>query len=119
MRSDIRRPGFHLDRAFLARSGVRRREPVEGRLPPGEVPGREGCRPLPLRGGADGVNSAVTADPSWTPLLNTPNFPEYVSGHSAFSMAAATVLDSEATLVTRNTRDFERVPGLKFTDWSK
>ncbi len=44
--------------------------------------------------GGDGVNPAVTANPTWMPLLVTPNFPEYVSGHSAFSMAAATVLDS-------------------------
>ena len=31
-------------------------------------------------------------DPDWTPLLRTPNFPGYVSGHSATSAAAATVL---------------------------
>lgn len=47
-----------------------------------------------IQDGGDGVNPAVTADPTWTPLLVTPNFPEYVSGHSVFSMAAATVLDS-------------------------
>ena len=34
----------------------------------------------------------LRADPSWTPLLVTPNFPTYVSGHSTFSAAAATVL---------------------------
>jgi Leucine-rich repeat (LRR) protein/membrane-associated phospholipid phosphatase len=35
----------------------------------------------------------VTApQPSWTPLLTTPNHPSYVSGHSTFSGAAATVL---------------------------
>jgi hypothetical protein len=39
-------------------------------------------------------NPDVTQDPNWTPLLTTPNFPEYVSGHSTFSAAAATVLDS-------------------------
>ncbi|HVX11566.1 MAG TPA: DUF4214 domain-containing protein [Pirellulales bacterium] len=39
-------------------------------------------------------NPAVTADPTWEPLLTTPNFPEYVSGHSTFSSAAATVLDA-------------------------
>src|SRR5262249_52781997 len=44
--------------------------------------------------GRDGVNPAVAADPTWTPLLTTPNFPEYVSGHSTFSAAAAAVLDS-------------------------
>jgi hypothetical protein len=37
-------------------------------------------------------NPAVTADPTWEPFLTTPNFPEYVSGHSTFSTAAATVL---------------------------
>ena len=39
-------------------------------------------------------NTQVAADPTWTPLLNTPPFPEYISGHSTFSGAAATVLDS-------------------------
>ena len=47
-----------------------------------------------IQSGGDGVNPDVTADPTWTSLLTNPNFPEYVSGHSAFSMAAATVLDS-------------------------
>jgi len=37
-------------------------------------------------------NPDTEADPNWLPLLNTPAFPEYVSGHSAFSAAAATVL---------------------------
>lgn len=37
-------------------------------------------------------NPETIADPDWTPLLNTPPFPEYVSGHSAFSAAAAAVL---------------------------
>jgi hypothetical protein len=37
-------------------------------------------------------NSAVTADPEWLPLLPTPPFPSYVSGHSTFSGAAAAVL---------------------------
>jgi hypothetical protein len=31
-------------------------------------------------------------DPEWTPLLVTPPFPEYTSGHSTFSSAAAAVL---------------------------
>jgi hypothetical protein len=33
-------------------------------------------------------------DPKWTPLLNTPPFPEYPSGHSTQSGAAASVLSA-------------------------
>jgi membrane-associated phospholipid phosphatase len=40
---------------------------------------------------ADG-NPATTADPDWTPLIPTPAFPAYTSGHSTFSAAAAAVL---------------------------
>jgi hypothetical protein len=47
-----------------------------------------------IRDGADGVNPGITADPTWTPLWNTPAFPSYISGHSTFSAAAAAVLDS-------------------------
>jgi len=39
-------------------------------------------------------NPGITADPTWTPLLATPNHPEYVSGHSTFSAAAAAVLNA-------------------------
>src|SRR5207302_2395201 len=35
-----------------------------------------------------------TADPTWSRLLDTPPFPEYVSGHSTFSAAASTVLSA-------------------------
>ena len=61
-------------------------------------------------------NMATTADPSWSPLLTTPNHPEYVSGHAAFSGAAAEVLTAffgnvafSATSVTLPgvTRDFD------------
>jgi len=31
-------------------------------------------------------------DPSWEPLLQTPPFPEYLSGHSAISSSSATIL---------------------------
>ena len=37
-------------------------------------------------------NPQLTSDPTWTPLLNTPPFPSYVSGHSTFSGAACEVL---------------------------
>ncbi|WP_420456022.1 vanadium-dependent haloperoxidase [Rubrivirga sp.] len=35
-----------------------------------------------------------TLDPTWQPLLQTPPFPEYTSGHSVISTAAAEVLTS-------------------------
>lgn len=37
-------------------------------------------------------NDQTTADPTWIPLLKTPNFPSYVSGHSTFSGAADAIL---------------------------
>jgi membrane-associated phospholipid phosphatase len=39
-------------------------------------------------------NPNTVADPTWTPLVITPPFPEYVSGHSTYSGAASTVLAS-------------------------
>ena len=41
----------------------------------------------------DGIPE-TTGDKAWRPLLNTPNFPSYVSGHSTFSSAGATVLSA-------------------------
>jgi YD repeat-containing protein len=43
------------------------------------------------QGDLDG-NALTAGDPSWTPLIKTPPFPEYVSGHSTFSGAASTIL---------------------------
>lgn len=37
-------------------------------------------------------NPLTRPEPDWTPLLPTPPFPEYTSGHSTFSAAAATAL---------------------------
>jgi hypothetical protein len=37
-------------------------------------------------------NDATQPDPSWTSFIVTPPFPDYTSGHSTFSGAAATVL---------------------------
>jgi hypothetical protein len=36
----------------------------------------------------------ATSDPTWTPLLNTPPFPDYTSGHSTFSGAASAILSA-------------------------
>jgi len=37
-------------------------------------------------------NAATAAAPAWEPLLTTPSFPSFVSGHSTFSGAGAAVL---------------------------
>ncbi len=52
-------------------------------------------RPIDAIGNAavDG-NSATVVDADWTPLLISPSFPSYTSGHSTFSGAAAAVLTS-------------------------
>ncbi len=39
-------------------------------------------------------NAETVADPGWTPLLVTPNHPEYPSGHSTVSSAAVAVLEA-------------------------
>ncbi len=35
-----------------------------------------------------------SSDPTWTPLITTPPFPDYISGHSTFSAAASSVLST-------------------------
>ena len=53
----------------------------------------EQIRPVNAIANADSDNNPNTiADPDWEPLLTTPNFPDYISGHSAFGGAAAGVL---------------------------
>ena len=57
-------------------------------------------------------NPATTADTSWTPLLTTPPFPSYVSGHSTFSAAAAEVLSAYFGPRTRFTATSDALPGV-------
>jgi hypothetical protein len=45
-----------------------------------------------IRHAADTGNPDTEPDPNWTPLLETPPFPAYTSGHSSFSGTAAAVL---------------------------
>lgn len=47
-----------------------------------------------IRRAAEDGNAATAADSTWQPLLQTPPFPTYTSGHSTFSGAAATILTS-------------------------
>lgn len=50
-------------------------------------------RPIDAIQNADlDANRGTIRDPFWTPLLTTPAFPAYTSGHSTFSSAAAAVL---------------------------
>ena len=52
-------------------------------------------RPITAIQSADTDGNPLTvSDPKWAPLLVTPNFPEYVSGHSTFSGLAAEILTS-------------------------
>jgi hypothetical protein len=44
--------------------------------------------------GDSSINPATTSDPTWTPLIVTPNFPSYASAHSTIDGAAAEVLTS-------------------------
>ncbi len=45
-----------------------------------------------IRRAADDRNNRTEPDPKWEPLLTTPPFPDYVSGHSTFSNAGAEML---------------------------
>lgn len=45
-----------------------------------------------IRAGLTDGNPATDPDPTWTSFIVTPPFPDYVSGHSTFSAAAAKVL---------------------------
>lgn len=63
-------------------------------------------------GDTDG-NDQTVADPGWTPLLITPAFPDYVSGHSTFSGAAATVLTGFFGGDVAFTTDSTGLPGVK------
>lgn len=50
-------------------------------------------RPMQAINVADTDGNADTlVDAAWSPLIPTPSFPSFTSGHSAFSMAGATVL---------------------------
>jgi PAP2 superfamily len=45
-----------------------------------------------IRAGDTDGNPATAADPTWSSFIVTPPFPSYISGHSTFSGAAATIL---------------------------
>jgi hypothetical protein len=49
---------------------------------------------MAIRGADTDGNEKTTSDPSWLPLLPTPPFPEYPSGHSAACGSAQIILES-------------------------
>jgi hypothetical protein len=57
-------------------------------------------------------NPATDPDPNWTPLLITPNFPEYPSGHATVSPAAAVVLQATFGDSGAFTLDSDVLPGV-------
>jgi MYXO-CTERM domain-containing protein len=71
-----------------------------------------------IRAGDTDNNPATEPDPAWVPLLETPNHPEFVSGHSATGAAGATILalwfGNERSFSVRSStlpgvgRDFDR-----------
>jgi hypothetical protein len=57
---------------------------------------------------AGGANPALTADPNWTPLVNTPAHPEYPSAHGCVTGSVARTLEGffrtrQVTLVVSST----------------
>jgi membrane-associated phospholipid phosphatase len=62
--------------------------------------------------GDSSINPATQSDPTWTPLIVTPNFPSYMSAHSTVSGAAATVLTSLFGSNYRFTAGSDGLPGV-------
>jgi hypothetical protein len=53
----------------------------------------ESWRPVTaIRNGDSDGNAATVGDPTWSAMIGTPPFPDYISGHSTFSGAASRVL---------------------------
>ena len=72
------------------------------------------------RAGTDG-NPDTAADPSWAPLLPTPQFQEYPAGHPGVSNAGASVLASFYGDATPFTATSAGLPGVvrSFTSFSE
>ena len=70
-------------------------------------------------------NPGTTAEPGWTPLLSTPPFPEWVSGHAGFSGAGSRVLarfvGSDTYAFTVRAHPSSDVPGVErgYTSFSE
>jgi hypothetical protein len=69
-------------------------------------------RPITAIRDEDDGNPLTVPDPDWMPLFATPAHPEYPSGHSCVSGAAAEVLRSEFGNRTRFTVDSDQMIGV-------
>jgi hypothetical protein len=66
-----------------------------------------------IREGDSDGNPDTAGDAGWTPLLTTPPFPAYTSGHSTFSAAAAAILAQFfGTDAIAFTTDSDAMPGV-------
>jgi len=74
-----------------------------------------------IRLGSTDGNPDTTEDAAWTPLLTTPNHPDYPSGHATVSPAAAQVLLSYFDENTALTLTSETTPGIErqYTSFSQ
>jgi hypothetical protein len=57
-------------------------------------------------------NPATTADPAWTPLLTTPNYPDYVSGYNAVIASSSRALENVVGARLNLTLTSTAVPGV-------
>ena len=48
-----------------------------------------------IRNADDDGNPATSPDPSWTPMVNTPNHPEFPCGHCGYAAVTAEILKAE------------------------
>jgi hypothetical protein len=65
-----------------------------------------------IRETADDGNPLTTPDPSWTPMFATPAHPEFPSGHSCVSGAAAVILGNEFGDHVKFSISSDLVPGV-------
>ena len=48
-----------------------------------------------IRNAEDDGNPATAPDPSWAPMINTPNHPEYPCGHCGYAAVTADILAAD------------------------
>ena len=64
---------------------------------------------------AGGGNPAITAEPTWEPLLKTPLHPEYPCGHCIYAATNAAVIDAEGAPKSGLPFTNDKMPGVTIT----